>query len=391
LSAALFPAAVLFSAGGVFAVAGSDGAEAKTPGSTYCFYGKCHRVKSIAETEALIGTEETISASFYDSCDKDSYNPCGLTSSGEVYRPDAADNAASPIYPDGTTLLAWSPATGASVVLRVNNAGPYWGNRQLDVSRAAAQVLGFAGEGVGTLKIRVLNAPDQAEATYKANRHYDPVPGYIGRFVSLDQAQAGAAPAYQVAGLTPPPASLAALQRAKLDASGNAAVQVAALAADTAIEAKPVDKVAEIKPIRVAAAVDVEDGDGGANEPAHAASADAAPRHAKPVQTANAEPRARRSHRERSAARNSRSVRVAARAQREETRIRVASADVAEREPKGSKVVTLDGTNDMSVFSRHTYAGMERIVPEERVPSTPSRREAYPTLARYADRDRDDG
>ena len=30
-------------------------AEAKTPGSTYCFYGKCHRVKTIAETQALVG------------------------------------------------------------------------------------------------------------------------------------------------------------------------------------------------------------------------------------------------------------------------------------------------------------------------------------------------
>src|SRR5690242_2958661 len=78
---------------------GFGAVEAKTPGSTYCYYGKCHRVKSIPETEALVGTEQALSASFYDSCENDSLNPCGLTSSGEVYRPNAADNAASPIYP----------------------------------------------------------------------------------------------------------------------------------------------------------------------------------------------------------------------------------------------------------------------------------------------------
>jgi hypothetical protein len=30
-------------------------AAAKTPGSTYCYFGVCHRVKTIEETRALIG------------------------------------------------------------------------------------------------------------------------------------------------------------------------------------------------------------------------------------------------------------------------------------------------------------------------------------------------
>ena len=34
--------------------------EAKTPGSTYCYYGTCHRVKTIEETKALVGVEEAI-------------------------------------------------------------------------------------------------------------------------------------------------------------------------------------------------------------------------------------------------------------------------------------------------------------------------------------------
>src|SRR5262245_18970415 len=117
-------------------------AGAKTPGSTYCYYGTCHRVKSIAETEAVVGQEETIVASHYDSCKKDRYNPCGLTSSGEAFDPDSEANAASPIYPDGTKLLVWSPETNVAIVLRVNNAGPYWGNRKLDVSRSEERRVG---------------------------------------------------------------------------------------------------------------------------------------------------------------------------------------------------------------------------------------------------------
>ena len=168
-------------------------AEAKTPGKTYCYYGKCHRVKTIEETKELVGVEETITASHYDDCAKDRYNPCGLTSSGERFHPDRPDNTASPIYPDGTMLLVWSPETERALVVRVNNAGPYWGDRVLDLSRAAAEKLGFEGKGVATLKVRVVKAPEPEEATYVENRNYKPVPGDIGEYDSLKEAEYGMA------------------------------------------------------------------------------------------------------------------------------------------------------------------------------------------------------
>jgi hypothetical protein len=75
----------------------------------------------------------------------------------------------------------------------VNNAGPYWGNRTLDLSRAAAEKLGFEGEGVAKLKMQVIKAPEEAETKYVENREYDPVPGDIGQYASLDDAQRGMA------------------------------------------------------------------------------------------------------------------------------------------------------------------------------------------------------
>lgn len=167
----------------------STPADAKTPGSTYCFYGTCHRVKTLTETESIVGVKQIVQASFYDSCKNDRYNPCGLTSSGEAFRPEKADNAASPIYPDGTTLLVRSPVSQQAAVLRVNNAGPYWGKRTLDVSRGAAEALGFKGQGVAELEVRVLEAPTRDEATYKRHRSYAPVLGPIGRYASIDEAQ----------------------------------------------------------------------------------------------------------------------------------------------------------------------------------------------------------
>lgn len=167
--------------------------EAKTPGKTYCFVGKCHRVKTIEETQALVGVEQSVTASHYDDCSKDRYNPCGLTSSGERFHPDRPDNTASPVYPDGTQLLVWSPKNKRALVVRVNNAGPYWGNRTLDLSRAAAEKLGFEGDGVANLKVKVIKAPEPEEARYKKNREYDPVPGDIGQYTTIADAQQGMA------------------------------------------------------------------------------------------------------------------------------------------------------------------------------------------------------
>jgi rare lipoprotein A len=148
-------------------------------------------VKTIDETKALVGVEETITASHYDDCKHDRYNPCGLTSSGEQFHADRPDNTASPTYPDGTMLLVWSPDTGRALVVRVNNAGPYWGDRTLDLSRAAADKLGYEGAGVGKLKVRVIKAPEPEEAVYVENRNYAPVPGDIGRYSSIDAAEQG--------------------------------------------------------------------------------------------------------------------------------------------------------------------------------------------------------
>ncbi|MBY0224705.1 MAG: septal ring lytic transglycosylase RlpA family protein [Hyphomicrobium sp.] len=197
----------------VVAFGASSTAGAKGPGQTYCFYKKCHRVKTIAETQALVGRDLRIVASHYDSCKKDRFNPCGLTSSGERFAPERADNAASPVLPDGTIALVWSKQTKEAIVIRINNAGPYWGNRQLDLSRAAARKLGIGG--VGEVTLRVLKAPTPAEARYAKNRRYDPVPGPIGQFASLDEAHStmstlvaqGSPDTTALAGLAPPAAT----------------------------------------------------------------------------------------------------------------------------------------------------------------------------------------
>jgi rare lipoprotein A len=167
-------------------------ASAKTPGARYCFGGWCHRVSTLAQTETLVGWRGYLLASFYDDCRRDRLNPCGLTSSGAVFHPDLPDNAASPLFPDGTVILAYNPKTGDASVLRITNAGPYSGDRKLDISRAGAERLGFKDVGIAHLVVSVLKSPTIEEATYVRRRIYPSVPGHLGKFENFDQAYARA-------------------------------------------------------------------------------------------------------------------------------------------------------------------------------------------------------
>jgi len=194
----LAPPALIGAGAILLAVATVPTAEAKSPGSRYCFHGLCHRVGTLAQTDTLVGWRGYLLASYYDSCEFDRLNPCGLTSSGAVFRPDLPDNAASPLLPDGTVILAYNPKTGDASVLRITNAGPYSGKRKLDVSRGAAEKLGFHKQGVAALVISVLKSPTQAEASYVRKRVYSAVPGYLGRFETVDIALAAARSRFDV-------------------------------------------------------------------------------------------------------------------------------------------------------------------------------------------------
>ena len=129
---------------------------AKKPGSTYCINGICHRVKTVDEVKAEVGLEVIQGASFYDHCEVDPDNPCTPLSSGEDFHADRPDNAASPIYPNGTVLALVNPRTNASALVRINNSGPYFKGRLLDVSRATAEQLGFLDAGTAQLKVTVM-------------------------------------------------------------------------------------------------------------------------------------------------------------------------------------------------------------------------------------------
>lgn len=77
------------------------------------------------------------------------------TASGERFDPQEL-TAAHPNLPFGTHLRVTNLATGQSVVVRVNDRGPFVHGRSVDVSYSAAQKLGFLDSGTAKVKMEVV-------------------------------------------------------------------------------------------------------------------------------------------------------------------------------------------------------------------------------------------
>jgi rare lipoprotein A len=79
------------------------------------------------------------------------------TANGERYDP-AALTAASRDLPFGTRVRVTRVDTGASVIVRINDRGPFRDHRRiLDLSRAAAQELDMIRAGVIEIRVEVLS------------------------------------------------------------------------------------------------------------------------------------------------------------------------------------------------------------------------------------------
>ena len=79
------------------------------------------------------------------------------TASGEAFDMTKL-TAAHRTMPFGTRLRVTNVENGRSVVVRVNDRGPWVDDRVLDVSLAAARALGMTGDGVTKVEIVVLGA-----------------------------------------------------------------------------------------------------------------------------------------------------------------------------------------------------------------------------------------
>lgn len=86
------------------------------------------------------------------------------TASGESYSFRKA-TCAHLNLPFGTLVKVTNLGNNQSVVVRVNDRGPFAPNRIIDLSRSAAEKLGFATIGIANVKIEVVEGPTQSTST----------------------------------------------------------------------------------------------------------------------------------------------------------------------------------------------------------------------------------
>jgi rare lipoprotein A len=79
----------------------------------------------------------------------------GKTASGEAARPTGL-TAAHRTLPLGSRVRVTNKNNGRSVVVRINDRGPFIRGRSIDLSAGAARVIGMTGAGVARVRMHVI-------------------------------------------------------------------------------------------------------------------------------------------------------------------------------------------------------------------------------------------
>jgi rare lipoprotein A len=98
------------------------------------------------------------------------------TANGEIFDMSAL-SAAHPTLPLPSLVYVTNMENGRTLLLRVNDRGPYVNNRVIDVSRAAARYLGFETRGTARVRVRYagrapLTGDDRHEQRFLASQSW---------------------------------------------------------------------------------------------------------------------------------------------------------------------------------------------------------------------------
>ena len=104
--------------------------------------------------------EEVLTTETYASYYGEAFNG-KPTSSGELFDMNAY-TAAHKTLPFGTFLEVTNLENGKKVVVRVNDRGPFVANRELDLSKAAAESLGMVNKGITRVAVKKVDSLEHA-------------------------------------------------------------------------------------------------------------------------------------------------------------------------------------------------------------------------------------
>lgn len=132
-----------------------------------------------------------------------------LTANGEVYDMTAL-TAAHPTMPLPSYARVTNTANGSSVIVRVNDRGPYHGGRIMDLSARAAELLDYTHSGTAKIDVQYLgpapvegNDDEYLMASYRPSKNFDAPSVGLPQGVMLASASPAPVEPVALAGTTP--------------------------------------------------------------------------------------------------------------------------------------------------------------------------------------------
>lgn len=133
-----------------------------------------------------VGSPYMVSGRWYTPREQPGYDAVGIaswygddfhgrkTANGEIYDMNRL-TAAHPTLPMPVYAYVTNLANNRTILVRINDRGPFVANRIIDLSRASARALGLERQGLARVRVRYagrapLNGDDSRERTFLASR-----------------------------------------------------------------------------------------------------------------------------------------------------------------------------------------------------------------------------
>ncbi len=139
------------------------------------------QTSGVSDFPAKIGTPYQIGNVSYTPEDVAAYDDVGYasyygdelagnkTANGEMFVPGGI-TAAHKTLPLPSYVEVTALDTGRTILVRINDRGPFANDRLIDLSAGAAQQLGITQQGVAGVRVRKVNPPEQERAALRSGR-----------------------------------------------------------------------------------------------------------------------------------------------------------------------------------------------------------------------------
>jgi rare lipoprotein A len=153
----------------------NDGGPVKTPASVGA------PATGVSDFPVRLGSPYQVGNITYTPSDVPAYDEVGFaswygaefqgrnTANGEIFMPSSV-SAAHKTLPMPSYVEVTALDTGKTILVRVNDRGPFANDRIIDLSEGAARQLGIANQGVAGVRVRKVNPPEQERAVLRTGQ-----------------------------------------------------------------------------------------------------------------------------------------------------------------------------------------------------------------------------